>query len=84
MISLNSTLDELNSMNKNTLMEQLGIEYLEVKDGYVKAKMPVDNRTKQAFGILHGGASITLAETITSQGSASLVDLKKMKRGEMW
>jgi acyl-coenzyme A thioesterase PaaI-like protein len=42
-------------MNKNTLMEQLGIEYLEVKDGYVKAKVPVDKRTKQAFGILHAG-----------------------------
>jgi 1,4-dihydroxy-2-naphthoyl-CoA hydrolase len=77
MLSLNSTLEELNTMNKNTLMEQLGIEYLEVKEGYVKAKMPVDNRTKQPFGILHGGASITLAETIASLGSALLVDLEK-------
>lgn len=77
MISLKSTLEELNSMNKNTLMEQLGIEYLEVREGYVKAKMPVDNRTKQPFGILHGGASITLAETIASLGSAVIVDLEK-------
>lgn len=77
MITVNSTLQELNSMNKNTLMEQLGIEYLEVKEGYVKAKMPVDNRTKQPFGILHGGASITLAETIASLGSAVMVDLEK-------
>jgi uncharacterized protein (TIGR00369 family) len=46
--------------------------------------MPVDKRTKQPFGILHGGASITLAETIASLGSAVLVDLKKMKRGELW
>jgi 1,4-dihydroxy-2-naphthoyl-CoA hydrolase len=77
MISINTPLEQLNAMNKNTLMEQLGIEYLEVKDGYVKAKMPVDKRTKQPFGILHGGASITLAETIASLGSALLVDLEK-------
>jgi 1,4-dihydroxy-2-naphthoyl-CoA hydrolase len=77
MISLTTTLEELNATSRNTLMEQLGIEYLEVKEGFVKAKMPVDNRTKQPFGILHGGASITLAETIASLGSALLVDLEK-------
>lgn len=77
MISIHTPLEELNSMNKDTLMDQLGIEYLEVKEGFVKAKMPVDNRTKQPFGILHGGASITLAETIASLGSAVMVDLEK-------
>lgn len=77
MISLNSTIEELNSMNKGTLMEQLGMEYQEVKEGYVKAKMPVDKRTKQPFNILHGGASIAFAETIASLGSAVLVDLQK-------
>jgi len=77
MISLNSSIKELNSMNKDTLMEQLGIEYLEVKEGFVKAKMPVDKRTKQPFDILHGGASIAFAETIASLGSALLVDLEK-------
>ncbi len=77
MITLNTPLEELNSMNKNTLMEQLGIEYLEIKEGFVKAKMPVDKRTKQPFDILHGGASIALAETIASLGSALLVDLEK-------
>lgn len=77
MISLSSTLEELNKMNKGTLMEQLGIEYLEVKDGYVKARMPVDKRTKQPFDILHGGASIAFAETIASLGSALQVDLQK-------
>jgi len=77
MISLNSTLEELNSLNKDTLMEQLGIEYLEVKEGFVKAKMPVNGRTKQPFDVLHGGASIALAETIASLGSAVLVDLEK-------
>jgi len=77
MISLTSTLDDLNRMNKGTMMEQLGIEYLAVKDGYVKAKMPVDKRTKQPFDILHGGASVAFAETIASLGSAVLVDLQK-------
>jgi 1,4-dihydroxy-2-naphthoyl-CoA hydrolase len=77
MISLNSTLEELNATSKGTLMEQLGIEYLEVKEGSVKAKMPVDKRTKQPFNYLHGGASIALAETIASLGSAVLVDLEK-------
>ena len=64
-------------MNKNTLMEQLGIEYLDIKDGYIKAKMPVDKRAWQPFKILHGGASIALAETVASVGSATLVDLEK-------
>jgi len=76
MITLNSTIKELNAYSKGTLMEQLGIEYLEVKDGFVKARMPVDKRTKQPFDYLHGGASIALAETIASLGSAVLVDLK--------
>lgn len=77
MIDLNSTLDQLNNFNDNTLMAQLGIEYLEVTDGYIKAKMPVDERTMQPMGILHGGASLALAETIGSMGSAIIVDLKK-------
>ncbi|MCD4788817.1 MAG: hotdog fold thioesterase, partial [Bacteroidales bacterium] len=77
MISLKSTIEELNALNKGTLMEQLGIEYLELKHGYVKAKMPVDGRTKQPMNILHGGASIALAETVASVGSAAIIDLDK-------
>ena len=77
MIDLNSSLDELNNFSNNTLMAQLGIEYLEIADGYVKAKMPVDHRTMQPMGILHGGASLALAETIGSMGSALMVDLSK-------
>ncbi len=75
MINSNSTLAELQAMNKNTLMEQLGIEYLEVKIGYVKARMPVNNKTKQPMGILHGGSSLALAETVGSLGSAFMVGL---------
>ena len=77
MIDLNASMEQLNSSSKNTLMEQLGIIYLEKKEGFVKAKMPVNDKTKQPMGILHGGASLALAETIGSLGSALLVDLKK-------
>jgi len=77
MINTNSTIEELNALNKNTLMEQLGIEYLEVKDGFVYARMPVNEKTKQPMGILHGGSSLALAETLGSLGSAFIVDLDK-------
>ncbi|MFT8320123.1 MAG: hotdog fold thioesterase [Bacillus sp. (in: firmicutes)] len=62
---------------KNTLMEALGIEITAVKtDGTCIATMPVDSRTKQPFGYLHGGASVALAETVASLGAANLVDLE--------
>ena len=77
MITLKTPIAELNAQNRGTLMAQLGIEYLEIRKGYVKAKMPVDERTKQPFDILHGGASLALAETIASLGSALLVDLSE-------
>lgn len=77
MINPNTTMDELNAMNRNTLMEQLGIEYLELKHGFMLARMPVNERTKQPMGILHGGSSLALAETVGSIGSAFIVDLDK-------
>jgi 1,4-dihydroxy-2-naphthoyl-CoA hydrolase len=67
-------LKEINAMNKNTLMENLGIEYTELSKGRVVARMPVDMRTKQPMGILHGGASLALAETVAGVGSYLLVD----------
>ncbi len=73
----NFTIEDLNNLNKNTLMESLGIEYLEIENGYVKAKMPVDKKTLQPMGILHGGASLAFAETIGSLGSSLLIDLEK-------
>ena len=66
---------ELNALCKNTLIDNLGIEFLSAKEGEVVAKMPVDARTIQPFKILHGGASLALAETVASAGSALLVDL---------
>lgn len=72
-------LEEFNALNKNTLMEQLGIEYLEVKQGYVYARMPVDKRTMQPNGILHGGASLALAETLGGFGSSIMIDRSKQE-----
>jgi len=68
------TLDNANKMCKNTLMEHLNIEYVELSDGKVVAKMPVDYRTFQPAGRLHGGATMALAESVGSAGSAALVD----------
>ena len=70
-------LDLINSMNKNTLMEKLGIECIELGDDYVVSKMPVDQRTHQPMGLLHGGASAALIESIGSMGSTLLLDITK-------
>ena len=60
------TLNLLNARNRGTLMEALGIEFIELADGYLRARMPVDARTHQPYGLLHGGASVALAETLGS------------------
>lgn len=52
--------------NLNTMSDHLGIEFLEVGDDFLTARMPVDHRTKQPYGIMHGGASCVLAETLGS------------------
>ncbi|MTH55517.1 hotdog fold thioesterase [Bacillus mangrovi] len=57
-----------------TLMEALGIQIKEVSDEGVTATMPVDGRTRQPFGILHGGASVALAETAASIGAYHFID----------
>jgi len=68
-------LEELNSMNNGTMMEWMQIEYIEVDEGYLKAKMPVNERTFQPMKILHGGANLALAETVAGFGSSLLVDM---------
>lgn len=60
---------ELQRFMKNTLVEHLGIEIVEIGDDYLKASMPVDTRTHQPMGILHGGASVVLAETVGSMAA---------------
>ena len=56
----------INEMGKNTLMETLGIQIIEIGPDFIKASMPVDHRTVQPFRILHGGASVALAESLGS------------------
>ncbi|MGV2940019.1 PaaI family thioesterase [Mesobacillus sp. LC4] len=58
----------------NTLLGSLGIEITQLQKGKVVATMPVDDRTRQPFGLLHGGASVALAETVASVGAFELVD----------
>jgi 1,4-dihydroxy-2-naphthoyl-CoA hydrolase len=60
------TLEHLERRHRNTAVESLGIEFLEIGDGLLRARMPVDGRTRQPMGLLHGGASVTLAETLGS------------------
>ena len=67
-------ISEINSLNKNTLGQNLGIEFTEVGANYLVATMPVDDRTKQPFGLLHGGASVALAETLGSVASLLIVN----------
>ncbi|WP_049818914.1 hotdog fold thioesterase [Geotalea uraniireducens] len=71
------TLDQIKERSKNSLIDHLGIEYLEIGDDYLKARMPVDHRTKQPAGILHGGASVVLAETLGSVAATLCVDREK-------
>jgi 1,4-dihydroxy-2-naphthoyl-CoA hydrolase len=73
------TLDQVKERSKDTLMEHLGIEYLEIGEDYLKARMPVDSRTRQTAGILHGGASAALAETLGSIAAAMCIDREKKR-----
>ena len=73
-ISKGITCESLNRLSKNTLVEHLGIEYTEVGNEFISAKMPVDHRTHQPLGLLHGGASVALAETLGSIASNCCVD----------
>ncbi len=64
------TVQTLTDIHKDTAVERLGIEFLEVGDDHIRARVPVDTRTRQPYGILHGGVSVVLAETLGSCGAA--------------
>ncbi|SRR5690606_21109807 len=64
---------------KNTLMETLNIEFTEVGEGFLKAKMPVNSKVHQPMGLLHGGASVALAESVGSAASLMFVDVSKFE-----
>ena len=69
-------IEKVNNGFQDTMMSVLGIEITDFGKSYVSGKMPVDNRTKQPFGLLHGGASAAFAETLGSIGAGKHVDLE--------
>lgn len=71
------SVSELNAGRDATMVEHLGIEFTEIGADYIRATMPVDARTRQPYGLLHGGASVALAETLGSMGAAMCVDAKE-------
>ncbi len=77
MIDPQITIDEFNKRNRNSMGETLGIEFTEVGTDFLKATMPVDQRTVQPIGLLHGGASAALAETVGSMAAYACVDREK-------
>jgi uncharacterized protein (TIGR00369 family) len=64
------SVESLTEIHRDTAPGHLGIEFLEVGDDYLKARVPVDARTRQPYGLLHGGVSVVLAETLGSCGAA--------------
>ena len=73
------SLNILNSMSKNTILEVIGIKITGIGEDYLEATMPVDNRTHQVYGIMHGGASAVLSETLGSMGSMLIADPHKFR-----
>lgn len=74
---MNDAVSQANAICKNTMMEHLQIEFTVVREGYIEATMPVDNRTHQPMGLLHGGASAALAESAGSLGSSILINTQE-------
>lgn len=71
------SLEELNSSRAGTLLEHLDILFTDIGADFIRGTMPVDGRTRQPYGLLHGGASVALAETLGSTGAAMCVDSKE-------
>lgn len=71
------TLDFLNALGRNTMVENLGIRFTAIGEDFLEAIMPVNEKTRQPQGLLHGGANVTLAETMGSVAAALLVDPEK-------
>ncbi len=65
------SVETLTTLHIGTAVQHLGMEFLEVGEDFIRARMPVDGRTKQPYGLLHGGVSVVLAETLGSCGAAS-------------
>ena len=76
MFPKNTSINSINLISKDTLLSHLDIEFIKLETDSLTAKMPVNSNTSQPMGILHGGASVTLAESIGSVGSNLLIDTK--------
>ena len=74
------SLESLNASNKGTMGEAIGLEFTAIGEDYLEATIPVDHRTKQPYGLLHGGASVTLAETL---GSVAAMLALKIRRSRL-
>ena len=70
-------IEQINRSHANTAVSQMGIEFTEVGDDYLVARMPVDARTRQPAGLLHGGATMLLAETLASCAAWQTIDREK-------
>jgi 1,4-dihydroxy-2-naphthoyl-CoA hydrolase len=71
---IEATTDSLNAISANTMVEHLGIEFIAIGEDSITARMPVDHRTVQPAGLLHGGASVALAETLGSVAATLCVN----------
>src|SRR5664279_2932785 len=71
------TLEKIKDFGKASMANFLGLEWKEIGDDFLKMSMPVDERTKQPYGLLHGGASCVLAETVGSIASALVIDVNR-------
>jgi 1,4-dihydroxy-2-naphthoyl-CoA hydrolase len=71
------SLDQINASSRNTMVSTLDIRVVEVGDDFLRGTMPVDERTRQPFGLLHGGASVALAETLGSLAGNLCLDASK-------
>lgn len=70
------SLEEIKEINEGTMMESLGIEYLDLREGFVYARMYVKKELSQPYGMLHGGASMAMAESVGGVGSAYYLGIK--------
>jgi 1,4-dihydroxy-2-naphthoyl-CoA hydrolase len=77
-----STLEALNALAEGTMARPLGILFTEIGSDFIRGTMPVDDRTRQPMGLLHGGASVVLAETLGSTGANLCVDGSRVCLGQ--
>lgn len=75
------SLERINGWSANTMMETLGIRITEIGDDWLRGTMPVDHRTHQPYGLLHGGASVVLAETLGSSAAMLTLDPSEVAVG---